>query len=69
MSFQTEQDTENNRAIYRDLTAKALNLASQINAWEGTYSALFASVNATKQAELIAKREAFVNAIKASLGI
>lgn len=69
MSFSDEQRAEDNLSDFKELVRTAATLDSQLAAWQGKYTTLHASVDATKQAELEAKHTAFINQLKTTLGI
>jgi hypothetical protein len=67
--FNTQEQDENNYSQYKQLKQQAASLASQVNAWQGTFDSLRATVSAEDQAILDSKRAQFVNQLKASLGL
>lgn len=69
MSFADEQQAEDNLSDFKELVRTAAALNSQLAAWQGKYTTLHASVDATKQAELVAKRTAFIGQMQTTLGI
>lgn len=68
-NFDTQEQDENNLAMYKQLKQQANSLNSQLSAWQGSFDTLRASVNTENQAILDAKRTAFINGLKAALGI
>jgi hypothetical protein len=69
MSFSEEQQAEDNLSDFKELVRTAASLNSQLSAWQGKYTALHASVDATKQTELGAKHTAFISQLKTTLNI
>jgi len=69
MSFNAETKTENNFSDYKELNSKAATIESLLSVWVGKYDVLYADVSAAKQAELAAKKTAFVNQLKTTLGL
>ena len=69
MTFAIDQQSRDNLSDYEELVRNAASINSQLAAWEGKYTALRASVDAPRQAELDAKHIAFINQLKTTLGI
>lgn len=68
-NFDTQEQDENNLAMYKQLKQQANSLNSQLTAWQGSFDTLHASVSAENQAILDAKRTVFINGLKSALGI
>lgn len=69
MGFAEEQQAEDNLSDFKELVRTASALNSQLAAWQGKYTSLHASVDATKQTELESKHSVFVGQVRTTLGI
>ena len=65
----TLEQEETKLSTYKQLKQQAAQLNSQVNAWNGQFDTFRATLDATDQATLDAKKTEFINALKASLGI
>lgn len=69
MTFATDQQNEDDLSNYKELVRNAASINSQLAAWVGKYTALRASVDAPRQAELDAKHTVFIDQLKLTLGL
>lgn len=69
MAFSDDEKLENNLSDFKELRRNAANINSQLSVWVGKFDALHADVDATKQAELDVKKTAFIQELKATLGL
>lgn len=69
MSFEAQQDQQDNLETYRQIKRQASNLNSQLASWKGQFDALRAGVDAEKQGELDTRFNEFVSQLRTTLGI
>jgi hypothetical protein len=68
MSFVTQETQEENFETYKQIKRQALQINSQLSAWENEFQALRAKVDAGKQGELDTKKTQLISLLRTALG-